>query len=154
MPSATEAELGTLFVNAKITVSMHHTLIKLGHPQSGTLQWSAICMRQYRGQSCTWLESCTLTKTLVFLVQSGLAISCTVMCILLPATGQGRRRPDKVCVIHTTADSSAELQKPTELSQGKQIKGTTQYTKNKQIYFPSNTCYLLKAVTSCSLQQG
>jgi hypothetical protein len=33
---------------------------------------------------------CTLTETLVLLIQSGPAILCTVMYILLPATGRGR----------------------------------------------------------------
>ena len=36
MSSATEAELSALFINAKTTVSMHHTLKELGHPQPPT----------------------------------------------------------------------------------------------------------------------
>jgi hypothetical protein len=36
MSSAAEAELGALFINAKTTVSMQQTLIKLGHPQPYT----------------------------------------------------------------------------------------------------------------------
>jgi hypothetical protein len=32
MSSAAEAELGTLFINTKTAVSMHHTLKELGHP--------------------------------------------------------------------------------------------------------------------------
>ena len=33
MSSATEAELGALFTNAKTAVAMRHTLEELGHPQ-------------------------------------------------------------------------------------------------------------------------
>ena len=36
MPSAAEAELGALFINAKTAVSMRHTLEELGHPQPQT----------------------------------------------------------------------------------------------------------------------
>jgi hypothetical protein len=36
MSSAMEAELGALFINAKTTVSMHHTLKELGPPQPPT----------------------------------------------------------------------------------------------------------------------
>jgi hypothetical protein len=36
MSSAAEAELGALFINAKTTVSIRQTLIKLGHPQPCT----------------------------------------------------------------------------------------------------------------------
>jgi hypothetical protein len=36
MSSATEAELGALFVNAKTVVVMRHTLEELGHPQPRT----------------------------------------------------------------------------------------------------------------------
>jgi hypothetical protein len=36
MSSATEAELGALFINAKTAVSMRHTLEDLGHPQPPT----------------------------------------------------------------------------------------------------------------------
>jgi hypothetical protein len=36
MSLAAEAELGTLFINAKTAVSMQHTLEELGHPQPGT----------------------------------------------------------------------------------------------------------------------
>ena len=36
MSSAAEAELGTLFINAKTAVSMRQTLIKLKHPQPCT----------------------------------------------------------------------------------------------------------------------
>jgi hypothetical protein len=32
MSSAAEAELGTLFINAKIAISMRHTLKELSHP--------------------------------------------------------------------------------------------------------------------------
>jgi hypothetical protein len=73
-------------------------------------------MHLKRGQSHTRLvASYMLTKILVFLVQSGLAVSCTVMYILLPATGQGPRAGggEIKSVIHTTADSSVELQKST-----------------------------------------
>jgi hypothetical protein len=67
-----------------------------------------------------------LTKTLVFLVQSGPAILCKVMYtsffyLLLARAGGGLTKS----VIHTTADSLVEQQKPKDLSQGKQIKGTT-----------------------------
>jgi hypothetical protein len=36
MSSATEAELGALFINAKTAVSMRHMLEELGHPQPPT----------------------------------------------------------------------------------------------------------------------
>jgi hypothetical protein len=36
MSSATEAELGALFINSKTAASMHHTLKELGHPQAPT----------------------------------------------------------------------------------------------------------------------
>jgi hypothetical protein len=36
MSSAAEAELGTLFINAKTVLSMRQTLIELGHPQPRT----------------------------------------------------------------------------------------------------------------------
>ena len=36
MSSATEAELGALFINAKTTVAMRHMLKELGHPQPRT----------------------------------------------------------------------------------------------------------------------
>jgi len=36
MSSAVEAELGSLFINAKTAVSMRHTLEELGHPQPRT----------------------------------------------------------------------------------------------------------------------
>jgi hypothetical protein len=36
MSSATEVELGALFINKKTAVSMHHTLKELGHPQPPT----------------------------------------------------------------------------------------------------------------------
>jgi hypothetical protein len=36
MSSAAEAELGALFINAKTAVSMHQTLMELGHPQPRT----------------------------------------------------------------------------------------------------------------------
>jgi hypothetical protein len=36
MSPAVEAELGALFINIKTSVSMHHTLKELGHPQPPT----------------------------------------------------------------------------------------------------------------------
>jgi hypothetical protein len=36
MSSTAEAELGTLFINAKTAISMRHTLKELGHPQPPT----------------------------------------------------------------------------------------------------------------------
>jgi hypothetical protein len=36
MSSATEAELGALFINAKMAVSMQRTLKEMGHPQTCT----------------------------------------------------------------------------------------------------------------------
>ncbi len=36
MSSATEAKLGALFINAKMAVSMKHTLKEIGHPQTCT----------------------------------------------------------------------------------------------------------------------
>jgi hypothetical protein len=36
MLSAAEAELGALFINAKMAVSMQQTLEELGHPQPRT----------------------------------------------------------------------------------------------------------------------
>jgi hypothetical protein len=36
MSSTAEAEFGTLFINAKTPISMHHTLEELGHPQPPT----------------------------------------------------------------------------------------------------------------------
>ena len=37
MSSAAEAELGALFINAKLAVPIRHTLEELGHPQGKTL---------------------------------------------------------------------------------------------------------------------
>jgi hypothetical protein len=36
MSSAVEKELGALFINAKTTISLHHTLKELGHPKPPT----------------------------------------------------------------------------------------------------------------------
>ena len=36
MSSAAEAELGALFINAKLAVPIHTTLVELGHPQPKT----------------------------------------------------------------------------------------------------------------------
>jgi hypothetical protein len=36
MSSAMEAELGTLYINAKTAISMRHTLKEFGHPQPPT----------------------------------------------------------------------------------------------------------------------
>ena len=37
IPTAMEAELGTLFINSKLATQLHYTLAKLGHPQPPTL---------------------------------------------------------------------------------------------------------------------
>jgi hypothetical protein len=55
MPSAAEAELGALFINAKTAVSMRQTLTELGHPQPRTpMQTDNAPTKFYQKHSRQW----------------------------------------------------------------------------------------------------